>query len=534
MKWAVLFLLALSLVVAQECIPTEQRDCPSVVQCGCGGTYNQYWETSGCPQGQGYCVQSTQCTYNDEPIPTSETSCTDGIDNDCNDLTDCEEPSCSTNAYCIDADGDGFSQAEDCNDNDASIKPGAQELCDNQDNNCNGQVDETFNLQTDVNNCGQCNNKIVIPNAIPACQNGVGVMQSCIQGYYDLDNNQVNGCEYACTPSGEEICDNKDNDCDGSIDEDLTCTQEVLEQSGEEQANTTSKEITTNQEINNTPSSLQPVAKLTCIDQDGDGFGEGCPAGPDCDDNNKQIYPGAQELCDNKDNNCNNQIDEALTRSCGIDIGICQVGQEICRQGEWVGCTATQPLEKEICYDQLDNTCDGRVDEGCPKLNKKEQFLQTLKKDSFEDALAKNRAEEGRFYHVETQAKIIGDTTRVEISLIPHEKKLRNAVIYHKIPKDVAQSTDDITFLHSNDVKLEIIEKDPVIAWHIAEVEEKTVIAYEVEGAIEDIEEKVVSVVEVESIEDKESATFLALLPLLLIPILALTLIAFAKFARKH
>src|SRR5512137_2915722 len=49
----------------------------------------------------------------------------------------------------------------------------------------------------------------------------------------------------------------------------------------------------------------------TCTDEDGDGYGTGCTKGPDCDDGDPTVFPGADEICDdNVDNNCDGDIDE--------------------------------------------------------------------------------------------------------------------------------------------------------------------------------------------------------------------------------
>ncbi len=41
-----------------------------------------------------------------------------------------------------DADGDGYDAGEDCDDSDASVNPGAEEACDDVDNDCDGAIDE--------------------------------------------------------------------------------------------------------------------------------------------------------------------------------------------------------------------------------------------------------------------------------------------------------------------------------------------------------------------------------------------------------
>jgi len=78
-------------------------------------------------------------------VPTPEV-CGDGIDNDCNGLVDANDPACA--AVCTDADGDGYAIEGgacgpiDCNDADAAVNPGATEICtDGIDNNCNGLTD---------------------------------------------------------------------------------------------------------------------------------------------------------------------------------------------------------------------------------------------------------------------------------------------------------------------------------------------------------------------------------------------------------
>ena len=69
------------------------------------------------------------------------------------------------------------------------------EICNGLDDDCDGQTDEGFNLQTDVNNCGFCGRVCQIPNATAACANGACVMASCHEGFADCDGQAANGCE---------------------------------------------------------------------------------------------------------------------------------------------------------------------------------------------------------------------------------------------------------------------------------------------------------------------------------------------------
>jgi hypothetical protein len=113
--------------------------------------------------------------------------------------------------------------------------------------------------------------------------------------------------------------------------------------------------------------SCQPIPEQ-CVDRDGDGRGTGCAQGPDCDDNDPSIYPGARELCDNRDNNCNNLVDDGVPgvgAACTAGIGACQrAGSQVCdSQGNLV-CDAVPGTGTPERCDGADNNCDGQIDEG--------------------------------------------------------------------------------------------------------------------------------------------------------------------------
>jgi hypothetical protein len=90
------------------------------------------------------------CNDSDPLInPEAQEDCGDGIDNNCNGLIDTADPTAiNCPIACTDMDGDGFSTeggvcgAVDCDDNNAAVNPGAEESCtDGVDNNCNDMID---------------------------------------------------------------------------------------------------------------------------------------------------------------------------------------------------------------------------------------------------------------------------------------------------------------------------------------------------------------------------------------------------------
>ena len=115
---------------------------------------------------------------------------------------------------------------------------------------------------------------------------------------------------------------------------------------------------------------------LPVDDDDGDGF----TSDVDCDDNDDTVYPGAPELCDGKDNDCNTSVDDGLTFVSyypdfdGDGFGDASgVGESLCEDpvdGRVTDNTDCNDSDADInpgateVFDRVDNNCDGNVDEG--------------------------------------------------------------------------------------------------------------------------------------------------------------------------
>jgi len=85
----------------------------------------------------------------------------------------------------VDADGDGYTVAGgDCDDSDAAVHPGMVEYCDDKDNDCDGQTDES------PQDC-------TVTNGAAACVAGECVIESCDSGWFDSDEDYSTGCEVA-------------------------------------------------------------------------------------------------------------------------------------------------------------------------------------------------------------------------------------------------------------------------------------------------------------------------------------------------
>jgi hypothetical protein len=240
---------------------------------------------------------------------------------DCNpacqqDYETCFQGQCVAFGDPNDKDGDGSPVGQDCDDFNPSVLPGAHEYCDGVDNNCDGMTDE---------GCPSCDNAAVEP-----CSTDLG---ECVAGVRTC----TNGRWQTCSGAGPmpELCDGKDNDCDGLTDEVCPC------QAGDE--------FPCGAAVGRCAVGLQ-----TCEA----GVWSGCH-------NGELPQP---ETCNNQDDDCDGSTDDGFNlQSACTGVGICADGLIECAADFDVRCSSmpggsADQSEGEVC-DGLDNDCDGLTDE---------------------------------------------------------------------------------------------------------------------------------------------------------------------------
>jgi hypothetical protein len=184
--------------------------------------------------------------------------------------------------FYADADNDGFFSYEDCDDTNENIYPDAPELCDNLDNDCNGDTDEalplfTYFLDSDGDGFGDAGESIEVCNSNPPAN-------------YVSNADDCNDIDMSISPSNVEICDGVDNDCNGSIDDGLTI-------------------FTYYRDSDSDGFGDSSISIDTCMQVPPTGF---VANDTDCNDASSSINPQSSEVCDNFDNDCNGIIDDAI------------------------------------------------------------------------------------------------------------------------------------------------------------------------------------------------------------------------------
>jgi len=115
----------------------------------------------------------------------------------------------------VDADGDGFDADADCDDNNAAVHPEADEFCNGEDDDCDGEVDEdavdAALWYTDADGDGY--------GDLDSVQTSCETIEGAVSNAEDCDDGND-----AVNPEGVEICDGLDNDCDVSTSEDWMVT----------------------------------------------------------------------------------------------------------------------------------------------------------------------------------------------------------------------------------------------------------------------------------------------------------------------
>ena len=408
---------------AIEICDNVDNDCDGVVDEGCDDDNDGYCDAAMklgalgatiCPNGTGDC-NDTNANVN----PGKAEICGDGLDNDC-DGSENDAGAVGCKMFYADTDGDGYgtttakclcvaegtfssTSKTDCNDSSADIKPGAVELCDGKDNNCDGQTDEGCDDDKD----GYCDDKMVV----------VGTPTICSKGKGDCDDTDAKS-----NPGiAQEVCDNKDNDCDGEVDDGCDKDNDGYCDSGYSVANPAPKVcLKGGGDCNDYNNDQNPAATEVCgnkidddcdgsqnnenatnctdfyFDQDNDGYGlnvkkcfcvaEGyfrAPKGADCADTDVDVNPGKTEICANgKDDDCDGSQNDPDATNCKVfyldqdndGYGLANVKQCLCVAADSYTATkvgdcndlqaAVNPGKPEVC-DDIDNDCDSKVDTGC-------------------------------------------------------------------------------------------------------------------------------------------------------------------------
>ncbi len=247
---------------------------------------------AACSLPAGYVSVSTDCDDTDAGVNPGASEYCDGEDDDCDGTVD-ESAAVDASSWYADADGDGFggtasvttscskptgfvATSTDCNDGDAGVSPGASESCDGEDDDCDGTVDDG----------------VASLYAIDADGDGYGDPATVVYGCslpsgYAGNDDDCNDADATVRPGASEACNYVDDDCDGSVDEGVSLT--------------------------------------LYADADSDGYGDDANVsiacalaagtsltGGDCDDADAAVSPGAAEVCNDADDNCEGTADEGV------------------------------------------------------------------------------------------------------------------------------------------------------------------------------------------------------------------------------
>lgn len=360
--------------------------------------------TTACVAPTGYVTNNTDCDDTDSSVNPAAIEICNGIDDNCNGLID---DGLTFTAYYVDADGDGYGSGvsalfcqspgagyalanTDCDDAASAINPGATEVCNNLDDNCDGFIDNglvftDYYLDQDGDGYGA-------GSPISFCSNP--------GGSYSFVNTDCNDGNAFVNPGATEVCNSMDDNCNGQIDEGVQTTYYAdadADGYGNPAVSTQACTpptgyVTNNLDCNDADAYFTPNT-IWYYDADGDTYygtsvasctspGAGyalTSIGFDCNDANAAISPAATEICNGIDDNCDGLIDNNAGTTYYLDFdndgyGTPSASVVACSQPAGYssnntdcndGNAAVHPGATEICGNGIDDNCNGTVDEGC-------------------------------------------------------------------------------------------------------------------------------------------------------------------------
>ena len=311
---------------------------------------------------------AADCDDSDPGIAPGQDELCDGVDEDCDGWID-NDASDAPKWY-LDGDGDGWGEAaamvtsctpvvghapysSDCDDGDPDRFPTAEERCDEVDNDCDGDVDDhpvdgsTWWPDADADGYGVDTLATGGAAGVSACNPVPG--HSTMAG--DCDDTSAD-----THPDADERCNGVDDDCDGEADDDAVDGDDWYpDQDGDGHGNWTM------------------LPRRRCSPLSGHVV-----LADDCNDFMFQMHPGAEEICDGVDNDCNFFVDDAPTDGVSTwpdldgdgygdasaqPVATCAVQADASLNG--ADCddddVTRHPAAPEVC-DLVDNDCNGIVD----------------------------------------------------------------------------------------------------------------------------------------------------------------------------
>ncbi len=303
-----------------------------------------------CGRPDGYSLRASDCDDSDAARSPGADELCNALDDDCDGIPGFEIAPGDTE----DDDRDGFADATcgstDCDDLDPYVYVGAPELADDVDNDCDGTIDEDVTEVDWYSDADEDGGGDATDTPVTSSERQAGR----VIGGGDCDD-----ADATVTTTAREVCDGIDNDCDDTIDEGTRRSAWYRDEDGDGFGDPT-------------------MVTLDCAQPDG------YAASPsDCDDGDAMRFPGATELCDDVDQDCDARVDEGAvpvdwyvdfdgdgygTGAVAMSSCVMPVGHAL-RDGDCADMNASiNPGATEICDGVNDEDCDENVDEGLTSI----------------------------------------------------------------------------------------------------------------------------------------------------------------------